>query len=101
MPPAPARPDLAAFAGALATRLPGTWTTAYSRHAAYADQLPTTTAVWDAGAVGYAASNYVLHHQAVLALGDGARLLVMTWPPSTWPGSALASRCDPPRPPLP
>ncbi|MFB6859447.1 hypothetical protein ACFCZQ_07525 [Streptomyces virginiae] len=76
----PARPDLAAYASALATRLPGTWTTAYSRNAAYADQLSTTAAVWDAGAVGYAASNYVLGHQAVLARPDGARMLLFDRP---------------------
>ncbi|MFJ6934665.1 hypothetical protein ACIQV2_15825 [Streptomyces globosus] len=75
-----ARPDLATYAEALATRLPGTWTTAYSRNAAHADQLSTTAAVWDAGAVGYAASNYVLGHQAVLARPDGARLLLFDRP---------------------
>lgn len=74
-------PDsLAAFAEGLAARLPGTWTSAYTRHAAYHDQIATTSKVWDMGAVGYAASNFVLGHQAVLARADGARLLLFDRP---------------------
>ncbi|MEW1632717.1 hypothetical protein AB0469_01425 [Streptomyces sp. NPDC093801] len=76
----PSRPDLAVYARALAARLPGTWAATYSRHDGYADQLATAGAVWDAGAVGYAASTYVLRHQAVLARPDGARLLVFDRP---------------------
>ncbi|MFG2996573.1 hypothetical protein [Streptomyces sp. NPDC048340] len=81
MPSHPPRADLAAFAHGLAARLPdGTWTTTYTRHGSYPDQIPTTGAVWDAGAVSYAASNFVLGHQAVLARTDGARLLVFDRP---------------------
>ncbi|MFF3088691.1 hypothetical protein ACFVRB_27130 [Streptomyces nojiriensis] len=75
-----ARGDLAAFAEALAARLPGTWTSTYTRHAAYHDQIGTTSELWDAGAVGYAASNFVLGHQAVLGRADGARLLLFDRP---------------------
>ncbi|MFG2483470.1 hypothetical protein ACGFSI_12030 [Streptomyces virginiae] len=80
MPPRHPRDDLAAFAEGLAARLPGTWTSAYTRHAAYHDQIATTSKVWDMGAVGYAASNFVLGHQAVLARADGARLLLFDRP---------------------
>ncbi|MFJ5546690.1 hypothetical protein [Streptomyces sp. NPDC093225] len=74
------RGDLAAFADALAARLPDTWTSAYSSHAAYHDQIATTSALWDVGAVGYAATNFVLGHQALLSRADGARLLVFDRP---------------------
>ncbi|MFZ3470454.1 hypothetical protein ACODT3_24435 [Streptomyces sp. 4.24] len=74
------RGDLAAFAETLATRLPDSWTSTYTRHAAYHDQIATTSKVWDMGAVGYAASNFVLGHQAVLARADGARLLLFDRP---------------------
>ncbi len=74
------RGDLAAFAEALAARLPGPWTSTYTRHAAYHDQIATTSELWDVGAVGYAASNFVLGHQAVLGRADGARLLLFDRP---------------------
>lgn len=80
MPPRHHRTDLAAFAEGLAARLPDTWTSTYTRHAAYHDQIATTSKVWDIAAVGYAASNFVLGHQAVLARADGARMLVFDRP---------------------
>ncbi|WP_405421521.1 hypothetical protein [Streptomyces erythrochromogenes] len=80
MPPRHHRTDLAAFAEGLAARLPDSWTSTYTRHAAYHDQIATTNTVWDMGAVGYAASNFVLGHQAVLARADGARLLLFDRP---------------------
>ncbi|MFE3329019.1 hypothetical protein [Streptomyces sp. NPDC059176] len=81
MPSRPDRADLAAFARALAERLPdGPWTTTYTRHGNYPDQIHTTAALWDAGAVGYAASNFVLGHQAILARLDGSRLLIFERP---------------------
>ncbi|MFI1652755.1 hypothetical protein ACH4XT_38300 [Streptomyces avidinii] len=81
MPSNPPRANLAAFAHALAARLPGdAWITTYARHGEYSDQIPTTEALWDVGAVGYAASNFVLGHAAVLARADGARLLVFDRP---------------------
>lgn len=80
MPPHPHRGDLAAFADGLADRLPGHWNNTYTRHAAYHDQIATTSKVWDMGAVGYATSNFVLGHQAVLARPDGARLLLFDRP---------------------
>ncbi|MCY0933833.1 hypothetical protein [Streptomyces sp. H34-S4] len=80
MPPRYPRVDLAAFAEGLAARLPDVWTSAYTRHAAYHDQIATTSKVWDIGAVSYAASNFVLGHQAVLARADGARLLLFDRP---------------------
>ncbi|MFF5491315.1 hypothetical protein [Streptomyces virginiae] len=60
--------------------MPGTWTSTYTRHAVYEDQIATTSTVWDAGAVGYAASNFVLGRQAVLGRADGARLSVFDRP---------------------
>ncbi|WP_327251017.1 hypothetical protein [Streptomyces sp. NBC_01244] len=81
MPSPRRRDDLAAFAVSLATRLPGpTWTSTYTRHATYTDQIPTTNSLWDIGAIRYAASNFVLGHQAVLSRADGARLLVFDRP---------------------
>ncbi|WP_407835914.1 hypothetical protein ACE1OC_04830 [Streptomyces sp. DSM 116496] len=80
MPPRHHRSDLAAFADGLAARLPDTWTSTYTRHAAYHDQIATTSTVWDMGAVGYATSNFVLGHQAVLTRTDGARLLLFDRP---------------------
>ncbi|MCY0940250.1 MULTISPECIES: hypothetical protein [Streptomyces] len=80
MPPRRHRNDLAAFAEGLAARLPDTWTSTYTRHAAYHDQIATTSKVWDIGAVGYATSNFVLGDQAVLVRPDGARLLVFDRP---------------------
>ncbi|WP_327255381.1 hypothetical protein [Streptomyces sp. NBC_01244] len=81
MPSTPPRTDLGAFARALAARLPGdTWTTTYARHGEYPDQIRTTKELWDIGAVGYAATNFVLGHEAVLARGDGARLLIFDRP---------------------
>ncbi|MCY0928209.1 hypothetical protein OTB20_18810 [Streptomyces sp. H27-H1] len=79
--PSPRRDDLAGFASALAQRLPGpTWTSTYTRHKTYPDQIPTTNQVWDAGAIGHAASDFVLGHQAVLSRVDGPRLLVFDRP---------------------
>lgn len=74
------RGDLAAFAEAVAARLPGAWTSTYTRHSAYHDQIATTSKVWDIGAVGYAASEFVIGHQAVLTRADGARLLLFDRP---------------------
>ncbi|MFD6912339.1 hypothetical protein [Streptomyces virginiae] len=74
------RGDLAAFAEALAARLPDTWTSTHTRHAAYHDQIATTSELWDVGAVGHAASNFVLGDQAVLGRADGARLLLFDRP---------------------
>ncbi|MCX4776884.1 hypothetical protein [Streptomyces sp. NBC_01264] len=81
MPSSHRRDDLAVFAASLAARLPGaTWTSTYTRHASYSDQIPATAELWDVGAIGYAASNFVLAHQAVLSRADGARLLAFDRP---------------------
>lgn len=80
MPPHPHRDGLAAFAEGLAARLPGTWTSTYNRHAAYHDQIATTSKVWDVGAISHATAEFVLGHQAVLARPDGARLLLFDRP---------------------
>ncbi|MFJ7589463.1 hypothetical protein ACIQZO_19205 [Streptomyces sp. NPDC097617] len=80
MPPHRHRSDLAAFADGLAARLPDHWTSTYTRHAAYHDQIATTSKVWDMGAIGFATSNFVLGHQAVLGRSDGARLLLFDRP---------------------
>ncbi|MFZ3548824.1 hypothetical protein ACODT3_25065 [Streptomyces sp. 4.24] len=81
MPSNPPRTDLAAFTHALAARLPGNpWSTTYARHGEYSDQIRTTAELWDIGAVGYAATNFVLNHEAVLTRADGARLLVFDRP---------------------
>ncbi|MGW3056511.1 hypothetical protein ACWC98_11300 [Streptomyces goshikiensis] len=74
------RDDLATCAEGIAARLPGAWTSAYTRHPDYHAQIATTSQLWDIGAVGYAASNFVLGHQAVLSRADGARLLVFDRP---------------------
>lgn len=47
-------------------RLPGTWTSEYRRHAQYADQIPRTEQLWDAGHVENIVSQYVLTHDAVI-----------------------------------
>ncbi|MFI7356094.1 hypothetical protein ACIBTP_19370 [Streptomyces avidinii] len=81
MPSNAPRTDLAAFAHALAARLPGgAWITTYARHGEYADQIRTTEALWDVGAVGYAATNFVLGHEVILARADGVRLLIFDRP---------------------
>ncbi|MFD3760495.1 hypothetical protein [Streptomyces sp. NPDC058622] len=81
MSPSSPRDDLAGFASALAQRLPGpAWASAYTRHSTYGDQIPTTAQLWDVGAIGYAASNFVLGHQAVLSRADGTRLMVFDRP---------------------
>ncbi|WP_405795134.1 hypothetical protein [Streptomyces longwoodensis] len=60
------RTDLSAFATGPADRLPGIWTSDYQRHAQYADQVPRTEQLWDAGHVDYVVSQYVLTRDAVL-----------------------------------
>ncbi|MER5567165.1 hypothetical protein ABT083_13270 [Streptomyces goshikiensis] len=74
------RDDLATCAEGIAARLPGAWTSTYTRHPDYHAQIATTSQLWDIGAVGYAASNFVLGHQAVISRANGARLLVFDRP---------------------
>lgn len=75
-----ARTELSTFAGALAARLPGTWTSDYHRHPAYADQFPLAEQVWDLAHVNWAVSEFVLRHDAVLTGPDGQRLYVIDRP---------------------
>ncbi|MCX5395631.1 hypothetical protein [Streptomyces sp. NBC_00102] len=74
------RTDLAAFATALADRLPGVWTSDYHRYAQYADQWPLTEQLWDAGHVDHIVNQYDLHHDAVLHGPDNQRLYVTDRP---------------------
>ncbi|MFE1407833.1 hypothetical protein ACFW5D_30255 [Streptomyces sp. NPDC058770] len=76
----PARTDLSVFAGGLAARLPGTWTSAYQRHARYAGQFPRTEQLWDVGYVDYIVSQYVLTHDAVLHGPYSQRLYIADRP---------------------
>ncbi|MFI0743017.1 hypothetical protein ACH4PU_33840 [Streptomyces sp. NPDC021100] len=66
--------DLESFAQVVAGELPGRWTSAYHRHAEYADQFPLAEEVWDMDLVSGAVAEYVLGHDAVLTRDDGARL---------------------------
>lgn len=74
------RADLAAFATALAQRLPGTWTSQHHPHATYPDQFPIAEELWDMGHAQWAVSEFVLNHDAVLAGPDGKRLYVIDRP---------------------
>ncbi|MER5782638.1 hypothetical protein ABT104_13060 [Streptomyces mobaraensis] len=78
--PDPALHDLESFAQVLAGELPGRWTSAYHRHAEYADQFPVAEDVWDMNLVSGAVAEYVLGHDAVLTRDDGARLYVTIRP---------------------
>ncbi|MCZ4101289.1 hypothetical protein G3I60_35585 [Streptomyces sp. SID13666] len=76
----PARSDLSEFATALATRLPGSWTSQYQRHVRYEDQFPLSEQLWDNGHVAYIVSQYVIAHDAVLHGPGGQRLYVADRP---------------------
>ncbi|MGW1194517.1 hypothetical protein ACWD4B_01460 [Streptomyces sp. NPDC002536] len=76
MPDPIATHDLESFAQVLAGELPGRWTSAYHRHAEYAEQFPVTEDVWDMNLVSGAIAEHVLGHDAVLTRDDGARLYV-------------------------
>lgn len=74
------RADLAAFATALASRLPGDWHTAYHQHSTYNDQFHVEDKVWNNGHVSWAFSEFVLGHDAQLSGPDGQRLCVIDRP---------------------
>ncbi|MFD7017516.1 hypothetical protein [Streptomyces sp. NPDC059928] len=74
------RHGLAAFATAVARRLPGTWTSEYHRHVAYADQFSTVERLWDHGHVNHVVSEYVLGHDAVLSGPDDQQLYLADRP---------------------
>ncbi|MFE4055225.1 hypothetical protein ACFXP3_02775 [Streptomyces sp. NPDC059096] len=74
------RTDLSGFAGALAARLPGHWTSTYSPHARYKDQFAATRGLWDTGHVAAVAHQYVLGHHAILHGSDGLQLYVTDRP---------------------
>ncbi|MGW2858265.1 hypothetical protein [Streptomyces sp. NPDC001205] len=76
----PPRTDLSAFATALASHLPGTWTSEYHQHAAYGDQFPLDDKVWDVGHVHWAVGVFVLRHHARLHGPDGQQLCVIDRP---------------------
>ncbi|MFE9407421.1 hypothetical protein ACFYN0_01255 [Streptomyces sp. NPDC006704] len=90
--PAP-RTDLAAFATAVAHRLPGTWTSEYHHHAAYADQFPTVERLWDHGHVNHIVSEYVLGHDAVLNGPDDQQLYLADRP--LYPHQFVAAPLEP------
>lgn len=69
------RAELSSFAAALATRLPGTWTSEYRQH-----QFPPEEEVWDTGLVYWAVSEFVLPRHALLDGPDGQRLCVIDRP---------------------
>lgn len=72
--------DLESFATALAEQLPGTWTSEYHWHAAYAEQFPIAADLWDINLVSAAVTDVVLGHDAVLTRDDGSRLYVIDRP---------------------
>ncbi|WP_338932715.1 hypothetical protein WEB32_30320 [Streptomyces netropsis] len=74
------RADLAAFATALAERLPGTWTSQHRPHATYPDQFSIAEDLRDMGHAQWAVSEFVLNHDAVLNGPDGMRLYVIDRP---------------------
>ncbi|MFD9484657.1 hypothetical protein ACFWBX_11755 [Streptomyces sp. NPDC059991] len=74
------RADLAAFAEALATRLPGDWHSTYRQHGVYSDQFSLDDEVWDVGHVHWAVGVFVLGHDAQLSGPDGQRLYVIDRP---------------------
>ncbi|MFJ2739659.1 hypothetical protein ACIO3O_08320 [Streptomyces sp. NPDC087440] len=76
----PPRTRLATFAAALAARLPGTWTSEYHHHAAYSDQFPLASEIWDAGHAQWALSTFVVRHDALLHGPDGQSLCVIDRP---------------------
>lgn len=72
--------DLSAFAAALASRLPGTWTSHYHQHTANREQFALANQVWDLGHVHWAVSEFVLGHDAELNGPHGQRLYVIERP---------------------
>ncbi|WP_198358322.1 hypothetical protein [Streptomyces fildesensis] len=74
------RSDLSDFAGALAARLPGSWTSDYQRHERYEDQFPRAEQLWDNGHIHYIVSEYVLAHDAILHGPERQRLYVTDRP---------------------
>lgn len=72
--------DLSSFAAALATRLPGTWTSHYHQHTTYPEQFALANQVWDLGHVHWAVSEFVLGHDAELNKPHGQRLYVVERP---------------------
>lgn len=76
----PPRTDLSTFAMALATHLPGQWTSEYRQHARYEDQFSLQDEIWDVGQVQWAVSEFVLRHEAELTGPDSQRLYVIDRP---------------------
>ncbi|MGJ5751605.1 hypothetical protein FB563_4050 [Streptomyces puniciscabiei] len=74
------RTDLASFADALASRLPGEWTSQYHQHTQYKDQFPLSDRVWDCGHVQWAVSEFVLGHHCTLTGPDDQQLCVIDRP---------------------
>ncbi|MFF7438981.1 hypothetical protein [Streptomyces sp. NPDC008122] len=74
------RTGLDTFASAVAARLPGEWTSKYTRHDAYKDQFRTTERLWDLGHVNYIVGEFVVGHEAVLHGPDGQRLYLTDRP---------------------
>ncbi|WP_148588778.1 hypothetical protein [Streptomyces sp. WAC01526] len=74
------RADLALFAEALATRLPGVWAVTAREHTAYTDQFPLREKLWGFGHVRWALSEFVLQRDAVLTSDSGAELVVIDRP---------------------
>ncbi|MEV5506572.1 hypothetical protein [Streptomyces orinoci] len=74
------RTDMASFAQALASRLPGAWTSQYHQHMTYQDQFPVGDRVWDCGHVYWAVSEFVLGHHSLLTGPNGEQLYVIDRP---------------------
>ncbi|MGY4968341.1 hypothetical protein ACWGCC_03800 [Streptomyces nigrescens] len=79
------RAGLRAFAGDLAHRLPGEWTSDYLVHAKYPDQFRRAASLWDLAVanpsvVNYAVDRYILEHDAILTGPDGVHLYVIDRP---------------------
>ncbi|MFB9556868.1 hypothetical protein [Streptomyces roseoviridis] len=78
----------------MATRLPGTWTSEYHRHASYSEQFPVAERLWDTGHVDWAVSEHVLGHHAVLTGSAGEELYVIDRPLRR--GQFLVAALEPP-----
>ncbi|MEU8954957.1 hypothetical protein AB0C93_11700 [Streptomyces sp. NPDC048518] len=74
------RADLASFADALATRLPGDWHSMYRQHGAYSGQFFLDEEVWDHGHVHWVVGGFVLGHDAQLSSPGGQQLCVIDRP---------------------
>ncbi|MCC2276219.1 hypothetical protein LKL35_12445 [Streptomyces sp. ET3-23] len=74
------RTDLASFADALASPLPGAWTSQYHQHAQYNEQFPLGDQVWDCGHVYWAVAEFVLGQHSLLTGPGGQQLCVIDRP---------------------